>query len=705
MNDLTLAGCTPTPLANYLKALGVFRLLAEQKDTEIKARWQGEQFVLHTRLSREEVARFFLEEYRPTPILAPWNGGSGFYPNDNKDGFGPISSTRAPRFAALASAMSTAIRVLASLGLKEKPDADSKPRLLVSLRAQADDAFLSWLDAAVVLAAGNPAYPPLLGTGGNDGRLDFTNNFLQRLVELFDPGTGTAQGMAVGWLDNALFANPTPRLAQNAIGQFAPGQIGGANATTGFSIDSRINAWDFVLMLEGALLFATATTRRLESSQQATFAYPFTVHSVQAGSGGTTPSDAASGKSRGEIWMPLWDRPARLQEISALFSEGRATVGRRAARDGLDFARAVAQLGTDRGIAAFQRYGFMIRNGLAYLATPLSRVEVARAPTVDLIADLEHGQFLDRLRREARDKDAPASLKRAVSQLENALFALTQPGAGRPTIQRALILLGVTMQILGVSRKGREAVPMLPRLSAAWVLQAADDSAEFRIALALASLSGLHTYLAPVARDKGRWQWAPESRLHVWGKGDLVRNLVRVVERRVIEAQRNPELQPFNGNARLGARLSDIQAFLDRQTDDGLIAALLHGLVWAELPDSLLPSHAGGEGTTIALPAAYAICKPCFTPPDLLKFLGRLPRDTSFILPGELPRLLAAGQAEKALPLAWKRGRIAGFGWPRGEAPHPPALDGPRLLAALAVPIQSSALLRLLPRIEEPQSV
>ncbi|PIV88266.1 MAG: hypothetical protein COW48_06920, partial [Hydrogenophilales bacterium CG17_big_fil_post_rev_8_21_14_2_50_63_12] len=48
--------------------------------------------------------------------------------------------------------------------------------------------------------------------------------------------------------------------------------------------------------------------------------------------------------------------------------------------------------------------GFMVRNGLAYLATPLGRVEASRAPNVDLIADLDRGQFLDRLRREARDK-------------------------------------------------------------------------------------------------------------------------------------------------------------------------------------------------------------------------------------------------------------------------------------------------------------
>ncbi|MDP2832019.1 MAG: type I-U CRISPR-associated protein Csx17 [Pseudomonadota bacterium] len=704
MNEIILAGCTPTPLANYLKALGVFRLVAEQADPEAKARWQGERFVLTTRLSREELARFFLEEYRPTPILAPWNGGSGFYPSDNKDGFGPLSSARAPRFQPFSSAIATAAAVLAGLGLTEKPDADSKPRLLMHLRAQADELFLSWLDAAVVLAGGNPAYPPLLGTGGNDGRLDFTNNFMQRLVELFDPNTGEAVGMAGGWLDNALFAGHTPRLAQNAIGQFAPGQIGGANATTGFATDSRINAWDFVLMLEGALMFVTATTRRLESSHQATLAYPFTVHPSHGGSGGTTPIDATTGKSRGEIWLPLWGRLATLPEISSLFSEGRVTVGRRAARDGLDFARAVGQLGTDRGIAAFQRYGFMVRNGLAYLATPLGRVEASRAPNVDLIADLEQGQFLDRLRREARDKDASASLKRAVSQLENALFALTQPGSGRPTIQRALILLGEVMQILAVSRKGREAVPVLPHLSAAWVIQAADDSAEFHLALAVAALTGLRSYLAPVAWDKGRWQWAPESRLHVWGKGELARNLVRVVERRVIESQRNLQLEPFRSNPRLGARLSDIHAFLTGQTDDGLIAALLHGLIWAELPDELLPSHAVVEGAPSAIPLAYALCKSFFTAPSLLKYLRRLPEDARCSLPGELPRLLAANQVDKALPLAWRRGRIAGLGWPRGDAPQTTFMDGPRLLAALAVPLQSAALLQLLPRAEDLQS-
>ncbi|GAB4176100.1 MAG: hypothetical protein Fur0039_18980 [Rhodocyclaceae bacterium] len=705
MNEIPLAGCTPTPLSNYLKALGVFRLLAEQKDPGVKACWRGEQFVLVTRLTRKEVTAFFLDEYRPTPILAPWNGGSGFYPNDNKDGFTPLSVAVAPRFKPITEAIAAIQKTLADMNLKEKPDADDKPRLLMSLRAQAGESFLSWLDAAVVLSSGEPAYPPLLGTGGNDGRLDFTNNFMQRLVELFDPSTGETIGFSPAWLEQALHATPTPKFVQNAIGQFAPGQIGGANSTTGFTTDSRINPWDFVLMLEGALLFATATTRRLESSHQAALAYPFTVHPANGGSGGMTQTDAASGKSRGEIWMPLWDRPTQLDEIRALLAEGRATVGRRAARDGLDFARAAGKLGTDRGIAAFQRYGFMVRNGLAYLATPLGRMETTRAPSADLIADLDQGSFLESLRREARDKDAPASLKRAIAQLENALFALTRPRGGRQVIQRPLILLGEVMQTLAVSRKGQKAVPGLPSLSESWVLQADDGSAEFRLAVALASLADLRAYLAPVERDKGHWQWAPESRLHVWGKGDLTRNLVRVVERRVMETRRDSEDEAFESHARLGARLSDIQAFLSNQTDDARIAALLHGLIWADLPDEL-PSttrSGGDQRTATSIPIPYAICKPFFTPTALLKHLERLPQDASFSLPGELPRQLAANQIEKAISLAWRRGQIAGLGWPRGRAPQSTSLSGQRLLAALAIPLEPAALAQVLPRVEDLQ--
>ena len=81
-----LTGLRPDALATYLAALGIIRLLAEQKDASARGFWRDEHFVLVTELDWAEVRQFFLEDYKPTPILAPWNLESGFFslkpPND-----------------------------------------------------------------------------------------------------------------------------------------------------------------------------------------------------------------------------------------------------------------------------------------------------------------------------------------------------------------------------------------------------------------------------------------------------------------------------------------------------------------------------------------------------------------------------------------------------------------------------------------------
>ncbi len=753
MNEITLAGCTPTPLAGYLKALGVFRLVAEQKDAEVKACWQDERFALVTKLSREELTRFFLEEYQPTPILSPWNGRAGYLEGEDADDstrrgaillrlFRESKASRLSLYRDLIQSLDKlaplremnevrATKKALDKDKKENPRAWSekkqselataikreaflKEQLLNLLRNALPDDQLAWLDAAVAIGAGRAFAPLLGGSGGVEGSMDLGVNFMDNLLHLFafDNEKGQQARDSAEWLGHALRGENARLTAKNTAGSLSPGRVGGHNATSGFSQYLSINPWDFILMIEGAVAFKPSLTRKLESATHARMSYPFTVEPSAIGAGAISTSD--SNKTRAgssEMWMPLWPQPASYFEVITLLREGSIRMGAKQPKDGFDMARCIAKLGMDRGIQGFQRYLFLKRSGDNDLAVPLSRFNVSRngAPGADLIADLDQGQFLDRLRHEARDKDAPASLKRAVAQLENALFALTQPGTGRASIQRALILLGDVMQTLAASRKGREAVPVLPRLSAAWVMQAADDSAEFRLALALASLHRLRPYLAPVERTNSRWEWAPDSHLCVWGKGDLIRNLVRMVERRVIETRQSPGHEAFLSHARLGARLSDLQAFLSNQTDDELIAALLLGLIWVDLPAELpaTTKSSGDQGTATTIPMAYAICKPFFTPPELLKHLERLPRDASFSLPGELPRQLAADQIEKAIPLAWRRGQIAGLGWPRGNAPQSTSLNGPRLLAALSVPLQSVALLQLLPRAEDlqPESV
>lgn len=89
---LTLRGCTPEPLGNYLKALGVFRLVAEQADPNAMGYWKDGVFCLVTELSEQHLAEFFVRGigesqhpiYSPTPIFAPWGGRPGFYDDGNE---------------------------------------------------------------------------------------------------------------------------------------------------------------------------------------------------------------------------------------------------------------------------------------------------------------------------------------------------------------------------------------------------------------------------------------------------------------------------------------------------------------------------------------------------------------------------------------------------------------------------------------------
>ena len=41
-----LYGCQTEPLSSYLKALGIFKILSEQKDEEVMCRWENNRLVI-----------------------------------------------------------------------------------------------------------------------------------------------------------------------------------------------------------------------------------------------------------------------------------------------------------------------------------------------------------------------------------------------------------------------------------------------------------------------------------------------------------------------------------------------------------------------------------------------------------------------------------------------------------------------------------
>lgn len=640
---VVLTGCSPEPLASYLKALGVLRLVAEQLDPNVKGAWHPDGFALYGDIEAECLVEFLTKTYVPSPIVAPWNGGSGFFASDNHDGIDAIRTSQDARFGAYRATLDSCDAVLATMGLTEKPEKERKPELIARLRAELPEDALNWLDAAVVLSNDGPRFPPLLGTGGNDGRLDFSNNQMQRLGELLNGEPARATTLARA----SLFGDAIPGLDKgSAIGQFSPAAAGGANATAGFDREALLNPWDYVLLLEGALVFVTALTRR-DEADAGSVAFPFMVSASGVGYGSASNADAD--ESRDEIWLPLWSRPAAYREIRQLFGEGRAKIGTQAARTGVDFARAVVSLGVDRGVSSFTRFGFHVRNGLAYFATPLGRFSTAHRPEVAIISDLDANGWLDRLRRAAADRLAPSSLRRAARQLDDAIIA-TCGLRGHAGFLEVLVALGELDAAIAGSPAAREKLRPVPRLKVDWATNADDGSPEFRLAAALAA-DGLREHLVPI--DLARpWEWRKNDDLRVvWGAGNLVANLSAVLRRRDVDAAIGAATDPRGAGAREPRRtapLSDVGAFIDGRVDDGRIAALARGLAIVDWPMQPSPrrSHA-------AVPAAFAL---------LHLAHRRAPREGIALppTPGLLARALA-GDLGAATRLAIRRLRSAGL--------------------------------------------
>jgi len=695
-HDVTLPGCTPTPLAAYLKALAVLRLVSEQREEDARGWWEGDVFVLRSKLDEEELLRFFLESYRPTPVVSPWNGGSGFCPGDQKAGIEAIGRSRATRLAPYRDVLAACrAQVLQALGLRGKPD-DEKHQVLLQCRNALPPEALVWLDAAYVLTSDKPKFPPLLGTGGNDGRLDFSNNFMQRLTDLIDVASPDAPPTpdSPAWLSAALLGDGAPRLLKGAaIGQFMPGNAGGANSTSGYEGGSLTNPWDFVLMIEGDLLFAASTSRRLGATGQGQLAFPFTVRSSGSGHGALAATDVST--SRNETWLPMWAHPARLREVSALLGEGRAQTSQRVAADGVDFAKAVARLGVDRGITAFERVGYLRRNGLSFLAVPLGRFKVALRPETELLDEVD--RWLVHFRRMASDDHAPSRFGRALRGIDEAIFSVCRQG-GHPRWQQLLIALGEAEAALAASPRttaeGRGAP--LSSLSRRWLGEVDDGSVEFRIARALASIQAetpygpLRANMVPLALAKnGRVEGFArniESKMAVWGRGDLTSNLAAVLRRRCMEARRRgADHLPLDGS--YPASLADVEAFLLGGLDEAKIEGLLRGLNAVRWP-SLDQVHAAAPSRgPLLLPAAYAALKLVLLPWPL-----PLPWSESPVQVRHDPQILSlatAGRLEEAVALAIRRLRSSGLTALASPAPVSDALAR-RIVAALLTPISRS---------------
>jgi CRISPR-associated protein Csx17 len=575
MTRYVLSGIRPEPLGSYLAGLGLIRLLGEQADPAAAAAWEADRLVIETKIA--DIAAWLTDEYVPTPVLSPWNGGSGFGAKDKepKRRLNELLSHPSPRLATFRNAIGVAERVAtATVG-----SGWDKGRSVQEFRNRCPDALLPWIDATVVLVDQQAFFPPLLGTGGNDGRLDFSTNFHERLLEVLDV-TPKGRARSLASARDLLAGTESERLASAAVGQFDPALAGGQGSSPFGVAGSLVNPWEYVLLVEGALLFASGTVRR-HQHDAGRAARPFTVSFSPDGSA----SGALGEESRGEVWVPVWSRPNTVAEIRQLFGEARASWRGRPAQQAVEFYAATRTLGVARGVNEFVRYGLQQRNGLAFVAVPLDRVRIREdiASAVRLVARVE--DWASR----ARSAGASAVVSQAVRHFDHAHLAFARDG--KPRALRDLLAALTTLE-LAIARSGRARDKMSvnrppnARDFLAEFVQAG-SCAELRLAVGIASCAArpavgpartMRQILLPVEpADPGhpRGRWRDSAVVPGFGMRSLRQVLADVLAWRSYTAADEPGGEAFRGvpTFRHGIQVParDLHAFARGQLDEAAL--------------------------------------------------------------------------------------------------------------------------------------
>ena len=763
----------------YLKALGVLRMVSEQKDEGARGWWKNDVFWLRSTLDRDALVKFFLEEYKPTPIVAPWNAGSGFYlkwdekkrafkSREASDAVANIESSTTPRLQpyrdqilAIKNALTRQgssvdpaeqITGVCKLGKQEgwskkKIDHEvkklldgemlfsasgttysiakvDKDKLLRATRSSlVNDEAIQWIDAAFVIRTGlkkNRTEAPVLGSGGNIGNSDFSARFMQILSRCLPlNATGSPTEEAVALVNGAMFGGPTRGLDPIAVDQFDPGRAGGANMHQGMEAGPRLNAWDYILMLEGAVVLQGASSRRLGSNSFVSV-FPFTVASTPAGF-----ESSGLDTTRGEQWLPLWDHACTAGEIRALLAEGRSELAGRNARNGVEFAQAVASLGVDRGIKQFVRIQYQARFGDNYLANAVGRLNVVARQSVDLLREADW--WLRKFRSACSAKNAPPGFASALRRLESAVFEFCKYG-GAPLFQEILLALGAAEREQAAAERFREEKKLQPvtGLSVAWAEAANDRSVEFAVARALASIHDPDAQIGPLRANlesvdwkKRCREWAEKDRAVVWNAGDLSTNLVNVLKRRMMDGSASGcERLPLA--SRFAVSLGQVASFLAGELDDRRITDLIWGLM---LIDDRGNQSQDRQGTDdVSVPRVYALPKLLFLPRPLIiertadgRVFARLRRENEqggIVIrpePSILP-LLRSGRLGEACVVAMRRLRSSGLApmpapirgrgvrdndWRELDRMASSTIEPQRLAAGLLIPIREDAVNRL----------
>jgi CRISPR-associated protein Csx17 len=464
MESLILTGCQVQPFCGYFKSIGLLRILNQQLDRKIRGYWREDGNFALDGIDRTQLLEFLTDRYKPTPLIQPWNNGTGF-----TKGLSPDIPTaeRFDRHQRLAAICKSAA---AFTGLNEKDKVDRPAKIAIlnrlkqivpsDLRAGVDTAWIVYPDLI------KPNF--LLANGGMSGNVDLGKLQIQNINLVFDEW-GNAVAGARAQLTAALFGDIGTHInIAGTIAFLSPVHTGGISSNSdGKKTEAQSNPWDYLLALEGLLSLTPNLCRRYRNSSDPIVAtIPFAVRPQAVGNGSLATGD----KCMGEIWVPIWHRPSLWKTIEHIFDRHRLTIDRQPVQTSTQAQLAVANLGRGSEIAEFIRYAFLVRNGDAQFAIALDRYQTGRTPKISPAIEID--RWLGIIAR----TELPNTIITAISAVRHAQWHFAN---GEPLLN-LLVAVGKLQNRIENSSMSDLRPPVLTR---AWYDQI-EASPVFRLALA-----------------------------------------------------------------------------------------------------------------------------------------------------------------------------------------------------------------------------
>ncbi len=663
-------------LSSYLKAIAILRLLSSRRGISVRGAWRDGALELYG-ISRLDLEIFFLDSYQPTPILNPWNSGAGF---DGKSRLQTAGKTldrvaaESSRWPEYATALAVAREVIDEF--ENTTGGDLKRDILLRLRCRYSDVALEWLDAAVLIGGTRLAFPTLLGTGGNDGHLDFSINFAKRALDVVSSKAIASRHVL---LRDALDGTADAQLVKGIFGQY---QLGAGD---------YINPWDYVLAIEGAIAFAGSVSRRFpEGSDRPSI--PFQFDAVAAGYASASDDE----DTRGELWLPAWRGQATYEAVRKMLRGGRVDlvtdqrgVARseshlaNAAADSLAALEAAQTYGVASGIESFGRVVVAKRNGLSFGATYVGRVMVADRPEIAALSR-DTRTWVHRAAKLGLGAAGQAALR---TYNEGMIDYATDPKVS--TLQQTIAALADLDNAVALSRGEHRPIPFLPAeifdtLDAGLETASPRAQLEHRVARALTSIGARrreHRLRYKIGRVtfEVRGDVYDAQRRFTW-KPDVRDTLSEVFVRAIREATSTPTSDEGGFAARLrgssGVTLDDLARLLAGGVDWARIKTVLRAYSIIEPTIPKLRAEPTSDPTTqplvltdamsrkaerrLVVPVAFAALKTLvygFRPNETVA-------DTAYAkttyLDDETAHQLEAGKTQRALHGAFNRLRAAG---------------------------------------------